>query len=186
MPKGGIEVAIMSKQSNREVEILVVDPDVAFTREVDSALVGEGFVCRTARSGSEAWQIARRQMPAVLIIELDLQDMDGFECYRQIANLNPWQELAVIYVSSKRSPDVVRRSREAGGIFFLSKPVDTSVLLELVGKALWMPQLIRRHLDHEAHSPMAKGPRILSDLSSIAPVEPRTIDATLAEFDATS
>ena len=179
-------MAITSKQSNRSVEILIVDPDVAFTRELDRALAAEGFRCHTAKNGSEAIQIARQYAPTVLIIEIKLDDLNGFDCYRRIANLNPWQELAVIYVSSNGSPDVVRRSREAGGIFFLGKPIDTSVLLELVGNALWMPQLIRRHLDHGPHSPLAKGPRLLSDPSSFAPVEPRTIDATLAEFDATS
>jgi DNA-binding NarL/FixJ family response regulator len=39
-------------------------------------------------------------------------------------------------------PDIVRRSHEAGAAYYLRKPFDPEVLIELVSKALWMPHLV--------------------------------------------
>ena len=47
----------------------------------------------------------------------------------------------------------VKRYREAGGTFYLRKPVDPDVLVELVDKALWMPHL----LGHQTARPRALG-----------------------------
>jgi CheY-like chemotaxis protein len=48
----------------------------------------------------------------------------------------------VIFLSAAQIPHIVRRAREAGGTYYLRKPVDPDVLIELVDKALWMPHLV--------------------------------------------
>jgi hypothetical protein len=47
-----------------------------------------------------------------------------------------------MFLSRTQVPDIIRRSQEAGGAYFLRKPFDPQVLLELVDKALWMPRLV--------------------------------------------
>jgi DNA-binding NarL/FixJ family response regulator len=47
-----------------------------------------------------------------------------------------------MFVSSQQLPDIVRRSYEAGAAYYLRKPFDPEVLIELVSKALWMPHLV--------------------------------------------
>ena len=175
----------MSAQGNRSVEILIVDPDVDFARVIAQSLDAEGYVCRTVTTAEAAIQASKDTVPTLIIMETDLANTSGFECYRQIVRDQPWQEISVLFISSNCSQDVVSRSREVGGIYLLGKPIDSSVLLELVGKALWMPQLIRRHLDHGGHSPLAKGPRLLIEPLTSS-VDSTFVDATLADFGTTS
>jgi DNA-binding NarL/FixJ family response regulator len=48
-----------------------------------------------------------------------------------------------MFISSAQSPDIVRRSHEAGAAYYLRKPFDPEVMIELVNKALWMPHLVQ-------------------------------------------
>jgi DNA-binding NarL/FixJ family response regulator len=56
------------------------------------------------------------------------------------------QDVPVMFVSSTQLPDIVRRSHEAGAAYYLRKPLDPDVLVELVGKALWLPHLVQSRL----------------------------------------
>ncbi|MHB8901140.1 MAG: hypothetical protein ACYC6Y_20520, partial [Thermoguttaceae bacterium] len=47
----------------------------------------------------------------------------------------------VMFLSGAQIPDIIRRSHAVGGTYYLRKPFDPGVLVELVDKALWMPQL---------------------------------------------
>jgi len=47
----------------------------------------------------------------------------------------------VMFLSGAQIPDIIRRSHAAGGTYYLRKPFDPEVLLELIQKALWMPHL---------------------------------------------
>jgi CheY-like chemotaxis protein len=46
-----------------------------------------------------------------------------------------------MFLSGAQIPDIIRRSHAAGGTYYLRKPFDPEVLVELVQKALWMPHL---------------------------------------------
>jgi FixJ family two-component response regulator len=73
----------------------------------------------------------------------------------------------VIFIAPPIEDDLLDAARRAGGVYFLTKPIDPSVLVELVNTALWMPHLIRRHVDRVAHSAIPKPPRLLTDKSWI-------------------
>jgi DNA-binding NtrC family response regulator len=51
-----------------------------------------------------------------------------------------------MFMSSAQIPDIVRRSHEAGGAYYIRKPFDPEVLIELVAKALWMPHLVQTRI----------------------------------------
>jgi DNA-binding NarL/FixJ family response regulator len=71
------------------------------------------------------------------------------------------EDVPVMFISASQLPDIVRRSHEAGGAYYLRKPLDPEVLVELIDKALWMPHLVQSRLSmHRASSqpvPPAKG-----------------------------
>ena len=51
-------------------------------------------------------------------------------------------DVPLMFLSGAQIPDIIRRAHAAGGTYYLRKPFDPQVLLELVDKALWMPHLI--------------------------------------------
>lgn len=152
----------MNNLGNRSVQILVVDPDMRSGNQMREALTDEGYRCWTWTNANDAIELARQMTPSLMIIDTDLDDVDGFDLYRTIAHQHS-QPIPVIFVSGQHGAEIIERSRAAGGIYFLGKPIDPSVLLELVDKALWMPHLIRRHIDATAHNPAVREPRLLAD-----------------------
>jgi CheY-like chemotaxis protein len=51
-----------------------------------------------------------------------------------------------MFLSGAQIPDVIRRAHAAGGVYYLRKPFDPPVLLELVDKALWVPHVVGARL----------------------------------------
>jgi DNA-binding response OmpR family regulator len=155
----------MGDSTNRAVRILVIDPDLETSDHICRVLLNEGYQCEHTSSAARALVLTRNQLPALMIVHTQLDACSGFDFVRTVRCEYPRQELPVIYVSQSSSPEIVTEARNAGGIYFLSKPIDPSVLLELVDKSLWMPHLIRRHIDNAAHQPAPKAPRVFADLT---------------------
>ena len=64
------------------------------------------------------------------------------------------QDVPVMFISRTQLPDIVRRSHEAGAAYYLRKPLDPEVLVDLVGKALWLPHLVETRLAMHARAPL--------------------------------
>ena len=69
----------------------------------------------------------------------------GIQLCERIKRDEGLADVPAMFLSRTQVPDIIRRSREAGGTYFLRKPFDPQVLLELVDKALWMPRLVAGH-----------------------------------------
>jgi DNA-binding response OmpR family regulator len=153
----------MSDAGNQAVRILVVDRDLESGQQIRDALQSEGFRCEFLSSAAGALTNARQFLPDLMIVDTQLDACSGFDFVRTVQDEYPRHDIPVIFVSQSRAGDLLTESRNAGGIYFLSKPIDPSVLCELVDKALWMPHLIRRHIDASGHPTLPKAPRVLME-----------------------
>src|SRR5271157_6006652 len=66
--------------------VLTLDDEAQIRRVLRTTLVASGFVVREARSGEEALEMVREEMPDLLIIDINLPGMSGFEVCREYAN----------------------------------------------------------------------------------------------------
>jgi CheY-like chemotaxis protein len=78
----------------------------------------------------------------------------GLELSRELRQLPGMQDVPVMFISRTQLPDIVRRSHEAGAAYYLRKPLDPEVLIDLVGKALWLPHLVQTRLS--MHQPASQ------------------------------
>ncbi len=138
----------MSLNQNHQVSILVVDHEAEMRRQIHELLLTDGFGCRAVATASAAQLAVTEKAPDLLICDVELGQESGLELYGRIKQS---VDCPVIFLSDSRSQDTVLDARRAGGTYFLSKPFDPMVLLELVDKALWMPHLVRCHVDSAAH-----------------------------------
>ncbi len=153
----------MGKSGNESVRVLVVDHDRQELDRIGAVLRSEGFQCESSTSAARALVSARSHMPSLMILEVQLDACSGFEFAQTVKQEYPRQDIPVIFIAQSRGSEIIDESRRAGGTYCLSKPIDPSVLVELVDKALWMPHLVRRHIDNAAHSVAPKAPRVLID-----------------------
>lgn len=154
----------MSVIQNHQVSVLVVDPDPESRGLIQDVLLSDGYGCRAVSSATTALECARDKSPDLLICDMNLGTESGLELFAQIRRI---ADCPVVFVSDSRKQETVAHARRAGATYFLSKPFDPTVLMELVDKALWMPHLVRRHVDSAAHQ--LKAPSFAPTSSSVPP-----------------
>jgi len=116
--------------------ILVVDDLVPNVRLLEAKLAREYFEVLTASSGVEALAIARRERPDIVLLDVMMPEMDGFEVCRQLKADPETAHIPVVMVTALN--DAVDRVQglEAGADDFLSKPINDVALLARVRSLL--------------------------------------------------
>ena len=116
------------------LRILIVDHDIGSTDEIELMLHASGYShTRVAYSGHAALAIAAEFRPAVILLELDLLDMSGFEVARLLRERAQSHDLRLIALTPSREHASRERARVAGFERYLLKPVaadDLSALLQ--------------------------------------------------------
>ena len=132
-----------------KIRILIVD-DIADTRENLAKLIGfepDMQVAGTAGGGQEAVNMAKKERPHVILMDINMPDMDGITATEIISNTVP--ESPIIMMSVQGEQDYLRRSMLAGAREFLVKPFSADELinsirhvheLEKVRRARYAPQ----------------------------------------------
>lgn len=116
--------------------ILIVDDDATISDSLAVALDRQGFQTSTAASGREGLKLARQTRPDLVILDLRLPDVDGFTVCQKLVDDPRTCTIPVILLSAMERPDIIRRSRAAGGQYFVRKPYDPNALLVLIEQAL--------------------------------------------------
>jgi len=129
--------------------ILVVDDEPEVLGNVATVLNSAGYACQCCGTTEAAMDLARNIAPDLIISDINLGGRNGLEMCEQIKEDPALQDVPVMFLSGVQIPDVIRRSHAAGGVYYLRKPFDPEVLLELVDRALWMPHLARAQAARE-------------------------------------
>lgn len=130
--------------------ILVIDNDPLTMTAIAAAMYWTGHECHCARDSEAALKAARNEPLDLIICDAELGEENGVELCQELRQVPGLAEVPVIFISSSRAAEMVERTREAGGVYYLRKPFDPEVLLELAEKALWMPHLVGTRLRRPA------------------------------------
>ena len=136
----------MSSTPQEPAVILIVDDDAITLTGIAAVLNMSGYECHCARDRGAALKGARTLALDLVICDVNLAGESGLDLCRELRCETGMDDVPVMFMSSAQIPDIVRRSHEAGGAYYLRKPFDPEVLIELVGKALWMPHLVQSRI----------------------------------------
>jgi CheY-like chemotaxis protein len=115
--------------------VLVVDDNVDTARLTAEFLKMSGFDVETAHTGLQALEAARLFKPDVMLLDIGLPGMDGYQLAERVREDNELKETLLIAVSGYGQKQDRSRSREAGFDQHLVKPVDFEVLISLISKS---------------------------------------------------
>ena len=115
--------------------VLLVDDDPAQQRLLEQVLVPLGFVLFIARDGGSALTLAARQRPDLVLLDISLPDMAGWDVARRI-RAHDGGRARIVMVSANAHEYVAGGDGEACHDAFVMKPVDIDVLLESIGGLL--------------------------------------------------
>lgn len=109
--------------ANKVPQIMVVDDDPDTVSILSRHLQREGFGVVAATSGAECLRIVQEQPVDVILLDLMMPDMDGFEVCRQLKTSPATAEIPVIMITARDDLDARAEGIRLGVTDFLAKPV---------------------------------------------------------------
>lgn len=126
------------------MKILVIDDDPAMTELLKLLLKPTQSLVYTANSGSEGVVLLKEKFPDIVILDLLMPEMDGFQTCASIRTVS---NVPILILSALDSPGLVAKALDEGADDYLIKPVLSEVLIAHINN------LFRRsHLQQEANA----------------------------------
>jgi predicted signal transduction protein with EAL and GGDEF domain/DNA-binding response OmpR family regulator len=113
--------------SNASVRVLLIDDDPAVRARAVRTFQGTEFDVIEAGSGAQALARIARSVPDVVVLDLDVHDLDGFQLCRKLRSTAP--AMPIIVIMSVDDSESIRRAFDAGATDFYAKPVSYSLLV---------------------------------------------------------
>ena len=106
--------------------VLLVDDEPKFTGLVTEMLEGEGYTLATAHSGEEALQVYEQVQPDLVLLDVVMGGIDGFETCRRLRRQHEARCAPIVFFTSRSHPNDIARGFAAGGTDYLAKPCRTN------------------------------------------------------------
>ncbi|HEY5897306.1 MAG TPA: Hpt domain-containing protein [Burkholderiales bacterium] len=114
------------------VTVMVVDDSITVRKITSRLLEREGYRVLTARDGVEALEQLKTERPAVMLIDIEMPRMDGFDLTRNVRGDPRTMEIPIIVISSRTAPKHRSRAMDLGVNAYLGKPYEESELLQQI------------------------------------------------------
>lgn len=126
--------------------ILLVEDNAKLLRSMAFLLNVIGFEVMTACNGIEALDILRLRTPDVILSDIDMPGLNGYELLRQVRLDVRWSGIPFVFASDKYTLDDLMFALDMGADDYLPKPFDIHDVLEVIERALPEPSFKRRRL----------------------------------------
>ena len=120
------------KEKERAGTILIVDDEPTIREVLWSLLTDEGYLLDSAENGYDGYEKARKLIPDLILLDVTMPVMDGFEACRKIRTEPPLAQVPIIMITALADARSRRRSIESGANDFISKPFDLDELVTKV------------------------------------------------------
>jgi len=110
-------------------EVLIVDDIPDNLKMLWDALEPEGYKILAASNGKEALRIAEGALPDIILLDIMMPEMDGYEVCRQLKQDETTQDIPVIFITAKEEREGVIKGFRVGGVDYIIKPVEKEEVL---------------------------------------------------------
>ena len=112
-------------------KIVVID-DMAVNVRILHAVLGRDFEVRCAAGGAEGLELVRRELPDLVVLDVMMPDMDGYEVCRRLKADEVTAPIPVIFVTALDEAEEEAKGLEAGAVDYVTKPIAPAVVLARV------------------------------------------------------
>lgn len=143
--------AVREKPEQQAARIMIVD-DEPITLDVLAGFLEEAGFADTVltEDSAGALELARREGPDLVLLDLMMPNVDGFEVLRRLRAEEGWQHLPVIVLTAAADAETKLRALQLGATDFLAKPVDSSELVLRIRNTLAAKAYYDRLRTHDA------------------------------------
>lgn len=130
-----------------KVTILVVDDIPNNLEVVRDILISQGYTATTAISGKRALKQLQKHVPDLILLDVQMPEIDGFETCSQIKKNPEWQDIPIIFLTALNDTDSIIKGFSLGAVDYISKPFQEAELLARVDTHLQLRSL-NKNLEH--------------------------------------
>jgi putative two-component system response regulator len=112
-------------------QILIVDDNIATLKQIGALLTGE-YDISLAKSGKLALQILERESPSLILLDVEMPEMNGFETIAEIQKNPALTGLPVIFLTGNNDSETEIKALESGAMDFVTKPINKDILLHRI------------------------------------------------------
>ena len=151
-----------AENQKRIVNILIVDDHPANLLSIESFLTEEGRNIIKASSGNEALQIALSTDIALMLLDVQMPEMDGFEVARLLKENARTKHISILFITAlSKDEKYTMQGYEEGAVDYLYKPLDINLVKAKVGV---FEELYRQRIElHESNDKLIKANKYLDE-----------------------
>lgn len=139
-----------SQNPNSKFRILVVEDSPIQAEMLKRTLVKEGFEVLMAGNGAEGLEIVKEQRPHLIISDILMPVMDGYEMCKKIKEIKELAEIPIVLLTQLTDTDEVIKGLESGAYSFLTKPYHEEFLISKVKSILENPDRYKNRPDRKS------------------------------------
>jgi putative two-component system response regulator len=124
-------------------KILVVDDNLTSLKQIGAQLA-ESYEVSLAKSGALALQICKQEKPDLILLDIEMPDMDGFETIKRLRLNRYLGSIPVIFLTGNHDTETEVRGLQSGARDFITKPVEKNILIHRI-------ELHLRFSSYQAH-----------------------------------
>ncbi len=130
----------MNSVYSPEASILIVDDNEANIRYLATLLDDEGYNVRAATSGEMAISAVSRMAPDLILLDVMMPNMDGYETLNRIKSISGAERIPVIFLTARTEESDIIRGFETGAVDYVKKPFNSMELLARIKTHLKLRQ----------------------------------------------
>ena len=116
--------------------ILICDDDPTILRLLQVNLELEGYDVLLANHGEEAYEVATRELPDLIILDIMMPRMDGYQTCQKLKATEETKQIPVVFLSAKAQQSDIDVGKAHGVADYLTKPFDPDALIRVVEQLL--------------------------------------------------
>lgn len=117
-------------------KILIVDDEPAILMSLDFLMKKEGYNVFIARDGEEAIEIIKKELPELIILDIMMPNVDGYEVCKYVKNTKELEHVKVVFLTAKTRKSDIEKGYEIGADDYVVKPFSTKELVKRVKQLL--------------------------------------------------
>jgi DNA-binding response OmpR family regulator len=114
------------------LKILIADDEPNILLPLEFLIRKAGYDVSIARNGNETLEIAEREKPEIIILDIMMPDIDGLEVCKILLKNPKTQQAKIIFLSAKSKEIDVQKGYDAGASLYITKPFSTRTLMEKI------------------------------------------------------
>ena len=130
-----------------ELQVLIVDDMPANLKILRDTLEAEGYKVLPVPNGQKALQVAEKAVPDIVLLDIMMPGMDGYQVCQKLKSAPATAEIPVIFITAKDDRESLVKAFEAGGVDYINKPFEKTEVTLRVETHLRINQLTKTLLD---------------------------------------